>query len=186
MELWKDIKGYEGLYKVSSLGRVKRLNRIVTEHTGNIRHLKEKILKGGKYPNGYKFICLRKNNENKNVMIHRLVAQSFISNSNNKLCVNHIDGNKSNNSVENLEWCTHSENLKHAVNIGLIENQCKIMRKVKVITPYNEIINFTDMKECCSFFGFKKGWLQNRIRKHGLIFKYNEFKIEVFNRGGGK
>lgn len=186
MERWVDIPKYEGLYQVSNLGRVKTLSRVVTEHNGKERHLKEKVLKGGIYPNGYKFICLRKNDENKNIMVHRLVAQTFIPNPYNKPCVNHIDGNKLNNRVENLEWCTPGENLKHAVNIGLVTNQCKIMRKVKVITPNNQMLNFNSMKDCCSFFGFKKGWLQNRIRKHGLNFYYKEHKIEVFNRGGGK
>ena len=185
-EIWKDIEGYEGLYQVSNMGSVKTLRRIVAHSTGHNKILNEKVLKGGIYPNGYKFVCLRKENTNKNIMIHRLVAQAFIPNPNNKPQVNHKDGNKLNNCVSNLEWCTPSENLKHAIDIGLVENQCRIMRKVKVITPCNKVIEFNNMKQCCEFFGYKKAWLQNRIRKYGLEFDYKNHKIKVFNRGGGE
>lgn len=179
VEIWKDIKGYEGLYQVSNLGRVKSLER-KSDLDGRL--IKSKILKTGLNNPGYKFLVLRKNGVSKNKMIHRLVAEIFIPNQDNYYCVNHIDGNKQNNRVDNLEWCTQGFNLKHAIKIGIVKNQCKITRKVTV--KYNEkIIIFETMKDCAAYFGFKKGWLQNRIRKHGCTFNYKGHEIEVHERG---
>lgn len=80
-----------------------------------------------------------------------------------------------------MEWCSRSDNLKHALNIGLMESQCKIMRKVTV--KYDEkIVIFKTMKDCAAFFGYKKGWLQNQIRKHGCKFNFNNYEIEVHER----
>ena len=100
-EIWKDVVGYEGLYEVSSLGRVKSVKR-------------NKILSQKHNWDGYLRIQLWRNNKNKYVSIHRLVAEAFIENPNTKPFINHIDGNKQNNKVDNLEWCTQKENIKHA------------------------------------------------------------------------
>lgn len=99
-EQWKDIEGYEGLYMISNLGRVKSLNYNNTK--------KEKILKSGDNGLGYKFVNLSKNNKIKRYYVHRLVALAFIPNDDieNKTVVNHKDENPRNNHVENLEWCT--------------------------------------------------------------------------------
>jgi hypothetical protein len=119
-EIWKDIKGYEGLYQISNLGKVKSLSKqcryshSVTNKT-HYRITKEKIL-CNRYCKGYKTIQL----QNKQFRICRLVAIHFIDNPQNKPCVNHIDGNKKNDTINNLEWVTYSENMKHAVNNDLI------------------------------------------------------------------
>ena len=118
-EIWKDIKGYEGLYQVSNFGRVKTLPRIIRNSSNGRYYTKEKILKLGKQTTGYLYVCLYKNNTHKTHRIHRLVAEAFIANPENKLQVNHIDGNKTNNHVSNLEWVTRKENMKHAYKIGL-------------------------------------------------------------------
>lgn len=99
-ELWKNIKGYEGLYQISSLGRVKSF-------------YKNKILKPRVKENNYLIVSLYKEGKDKKFYIHRLVAEAFIPNTDNKEYVNHKDFNKSNNSVENLEWVTRSENFRH-------------------------------------------------------------------------
>ena len=104
-EEWRDIKGYEGRYQVSNLGRVKSLNY---NHTS-----REKILKAREDKVGYLYLNLYKNNKRKTHKVHRLVAQAFIENPNNYPQVNHKDENKSNNRVENLEWCTHRYNLNY-------------------------------------------------------------------------
>ena len=114
-EVWKDIPGYEGLYQVSSLGRVKSLER----DTKRLRpqHIRERMLKPRN--GGYLQVYLADAGKREAVYIHRLVAQAFIPNPDNKPIANHKDGNKHNNSVENLEWCTHQENVLHAYLTGL-------------------------------------------------------------------
>lgn len=106
-EIWKDIAGYEGLYQVSNFGRVKSLNY---NKTGISKCLVPKK------NNSYNMVCLCKGGVHKYVSIHRLVANAFIPNPENKLEVNHIDGNKSNNLISNLEWVTSSENTRHAID----------------------------------------------------------------------
>ena len=114
-EIWKDVVGYEGLYQVSNLGRVKSLPRYDTVgryHSGT-------ILSDCDNGNGYRVVGFNVNGKQKMFTIHRLVATTFIPNLNNYGYVNHIDGDKSNNRVDNLEWCTASENMEHAVKLGL-------------------------------------------------------------------
>lgn len=118
MEIWKKILGYEN-YEVSNFGRIKSLEKIDFMHRNNsYRTRKEKIMRNG-ISNGYKSVSLYKNKKPKTFTIHRLVLSSFIENKNNKREVNHIDGNKHNNNLENLEWCSSSENSIHAIKNGL-------------------------------------------------------------------
>lgn len=107
-EIWRDVVGYEGLYQVSNAGRVK-----------SFHGKSERILVGGVCREGYVKVLLRKNKSRKLVSVHRLVAMAFIPNPDNKPEVNHINGNKIDNRVENLEWKTRAENAKHAYDIGL-------------------------------------------------------------------
>ena len=108
-EVWKDIDGYEGLYQISNQGRVKSLAR-------NEKYCKrsETILKTFMCGSGYQEVILRNKTERKPKLIHRLVAQAFIPNTDGKREVNHKDGNKANNAVSNLEWATPSENQTHS------------------------------------------------------------------------
>ena len=121
-EIWKDIKGYEGKYQVSNLGRVKSLQR----WSGTKYYDREKILSSciNKH-NGYAYVYLMKNNKAKNVRVHRLVAEAFIDNPNNFPEVNHIDCNRANNNVNNLEWCTRSYNIKYSFEKGNAKSNLK-------------------------------------------------------------
>ena len=105
-EIWKDIPGFEGLYQVSNFGRVKSLNY-------NKRKI-EKCL-SIKRSFVYDIVCLSKHGLSKYLLVHRLVAEAFIPNPDNKEQVNHKDGNKRNNKVDNLEWATCKENILHSV-----------------------------------------------------------------------
>ena len=116
MEEWRDIKGYEGLYQVSNLGRVRS---------------KRKILKGTPDKDGYLRVALCKNGTRKYFGIHRLVAIAFIYNANNYPCVNHKDENKTNNRVKNLEWCTIAYNNCYGNRLKRVSEANKISMKGK-------------------------------------------------------
>lgn len=111
MEIWKDIKGYEGLYQISNYGRVKSLGN------GNSNNSKERILKPAKLKDGYLYVILSKQGKRKGFKIHRLVAQAFIENPNNYPQVNHKDEDKTNNNVSNLEFCTPKYNINYGTAI---------------------------------------------------------------------
>lgn len=136
-EIWKDIKGYEGLYQVSNTGKVKILSKNI-------------IKKTTKVPKGYLRVGLTKNGKTKYFYPHRLVAQAFIPNLQNKPCVNHKDRNVKNNNVDNLEWCTYKENNNYencqkrritSRSISLVINQIKdnFPEEKEVITKLEEI-----------------------------------------------
>lgn len=115
-EIWKDIPNYENLYQVSNLGNV----RCLCFGSRNIKKSnKIKLLHPTPSNHGYYKVELYKEGKSKMFYVHRIVAIVFIPNPYNKSQVNHIDGNKSNNNVLNLEWCSPSENQKHAISIGL-------------------------------------------------------------------
>ena len=142
-EIWKDIKGYEELYQISNYGRVKSLKRKSAFYCGLRkeyleRPIKEKILSFSKSNRGYLQVSLTKSGKCRTYTIHRLVAQAFIPNLENKEQVNHIDGNKNNNCIDNLEWVTISENNKHAFDTGL--NKPHNQRKVNQYDLNNNYI----------------------------------------------
>lgn len=113
-EIWKDIEGYDGFYKVSNLGRITTFKRYPCG-----RVLKQHF---DKY--GYLYVILTKNSIPKTIKSHRIVAKAFIPNPENKPTINHKDSNRSNNSVENLEWATFSENSIHGIKFGNIKPCC--------------------------------------------------------------
>ncbi len=112
-ERWKDIPGYETIYKASDLGRIKSLDRISNNRYGAIK-IKSKILVSVIGSSKYYVLGLSKDKKRKTFMVHRIIANSFIEKIPNKPYVNHKDGNKENNLLTNLEWCTSGENQKHA------------------------------------------------------------------------
>lgn len=114
-EIWKDIEGYEGCYQVSNLGRVKSL-----------KFGKEKILTPTINSRGYYHTCLRKDGRSVTVYIHRIVAKAFLPNPDNLPLINHKDEDKTNNRVDNLEWCSVYYNLHYG---SAIENLIKSIKK---------------------------------------------------------
>ena len=117
MEIWKDIEGYEGLYQVSNEGRVKSLQREIVYKDGRKKVLEEKILHNLLSDLGYYHVMLSKNCVPKRYKVHRLVAKAFIANPNNLPVINHKDECKTNNFVENLEWCTQGYNVRYGTRI---------------------------------------------------------------------
>ena len=131
IEIWKEIQDYEGLYEVSNLGRVKSLPK------ARYKIPKETILTPRKHP--YKFVNLSKDSKVSTKSIHRLVANAFIPNPNNKPVINHIDCNPSNNNVSNLEWATSLENQMHSRKLGRY--------KLSDIKSSERFINFHNNKD---------------------------------------
>ena len=151
-EIWKDINGFENKYQISNLGRVKSLNN----GKGFIR---ERILTNV-LDKGYLMVCLCKNSKPKNYRNHRLVAQAFIPNPLNKPQINHINGIRNDNRIENLEWCTGSENMIHAFKTGLQvvpkgkENHMygTIPKNSKLVLDTQTGIFFNSIKEAAKTF----------------------------------
>lgn len=151
-EIWKDIQGYEGLYQVSNLGRVKSLDR--RDRCGRFKEGKIKsICDNG---NGYCVVNLKVDGEQKSRTVHRLVATAFIPNPKNLPEINHIDGNKKNNTMSNLEWCDRSENVIHAVKNQLHTNFGQ--RKVVCVELNKE---FNSVAEAEKWIGVKGSRISN-------------------------
>jgi hypothetical protein len=115
-EIWKDIKDFEGLYEVSNKGRIKSLPKIRFKSRNN----ETLIMKQRLSPRGYMRVNLSSENVKTDFRVHNLVLAAFSPNPDNKPCCNHIDGVKTNNESINLEWCTHKENTRHAIDTGLM------------------------------------------------------------------
>lgn len=121
VEMWRPVKGFESIYEISSLGRVRSLDRLVNKWNGQ-RTVVGKIKTPTKNKHGYLYVDLYKNGVKTRFTIHRLVAAAFIPPVAGKPLVNHIDGNKQNNILSNLEWVTNQENQQFAVSTGQSKN----------------------------------------------------------------
>ena len=174
IEIWKDIKDYEGLYQVSNWGRVKSLNY---NGTG-----KQRLMTPVKTKKGYLLVHLSKNGESKTCRVHRLVAEAFLPNPNNLPQVNHIDENKENNRVDNLEWCTPKYNCNHGTHNEKVAKANTNGKKSKIVLQLSlsgDIIrewpstaecgrngfNFSNVAACC------RGKIKSA---YGYIWKYKE------------
>lgn len=172
-EIWKNIEGYEGLYQVSNLGRVKRLKKIFKKYNGYgifNHYLDEKILKPTKEQ--YYRVSLIKNNKRQTFLVHRLVAQAFIPNPNNYPCVNHKDENKLNNNVNNLEWC----DVKYNMNYGTIHKKFKMNNhnSKKVICLETKEI-FQSGKQCAESIGCHRSNVGNCCNNKQATIKGNHY-----------
>lgn len=170
-EIWKDIEEYEGLYQVSNLGNVKSLERTRISKCGSIANVKERILKPANN-RGYLMVVLCKNGKLKTYSIHRLVAQAFLDNPNNYEQINHIDEDKTNNNVSNLEWCDAKYNINYGTRNERISKQVAQIDK-----STGEIIKiWLSIKEC-GRNGFNQGNIASCCRGKyksacGYIWKY--------------
>lgn len=159
---WKSIDGYDGLYEVSNTGEVKSL-------------LKDRLLKPSNTTRGYLEVTLTKNKTHNKFKVHRLVAHAFLINPENKKCVNHIDGDKHNNFVSNLEWCSDSENREHAYRREL--RKMATQTEVEMYSSDGIFINkFNSMSEASRKTGINVGNISrccnssNRTAR-GYVFK---------------
>lgn len=181
-EIWIQVPDYHGLYEVSNLGQVKRLAYYVTHKVNGTFLKKEKILIPELTKKGYLRVTFNNNLKKNKFLVHRLVAMCFIPNHDNKNQVNHIDGNKTNNCVDNLEWVNQSENMKHAVSNGLIKKLDLSPRAKKVLATNvktNEKIEFGSIEEAKQYLGLSNTFSHissvckgKRKSTKGYHFKY--------------
>lgn len=169
-EIWKDIKNYPK-YQVSNLGRVKSLNYMRTN--------REKVLSLKTTRCGYLTFLLYKNGKRKNALVHRVVAEAFLPNLDNKPQVNHMNGDKTNNRVDNLEWATQSENEKHAFRTGLKHKPINKYNILQYDTRGNLIKVWDSAREIKDNLGISKtqiGLCANgkQCTSHGFIWRYKE------------
>lgn len=169
-EIWKDIKDYEGLYQVSNLGRVKSLNY---RHTG-----RERVMEPSKHKVGYLLVSLCKDGKQKTFLIHRLVAEDFIPNPENKPEVNHKSENKQDNRVENLEWVWHKDNCNHGTR-----NKRVAKAQSKTVIQFSKTGEFIREWESLHEIERQLGYFIQNISKcclgqtksaYGYFWKYKE------------
>lgn len=182
-EIWRDIAGFEGLYQVSNMGRVKSLERIFIDKIGHRQHIKERILKPKANPSGYLQVSLYNSRGKMNYFyIHRLVCEAFHENPENKPCVNHIDENKTNNVASNLEWCTYAENNKYGTRPEKIA-KANVKNKSKPVGQYTldgKLIKvWQSTMEVKRQLGFSHGHISDVARgkrktAYGYVWKYIE------------
>lgn len=177
-EIWKDITGYEGVYQVSSESRVKSLARTIPYRDGRNRPVKEMILNDSVDSIGYPVVALWANNRSRAYRVHRLVMTAFVPNPNNKRCVNHKNGIKSDNRLENLEWVTYKENNQHAwvngMNEGIRKATGKRASKVVIDTASGKEYPSAKIaaKEMGMNYSTFLGWLNDDNRNEtNLKFK---------------
>lgn len=179
IEIFKDIRGYEGLYRISNIGRVYSLKT-------------NKYLSANKHRCGYMKVTLFNDGKAKTFLVHRLVAANFIANPNKYRDINHKDGNKTNNVVDNLEWCTVSENTKHAFdnNLGGFRDRAlENLRKINEAATYkkvifkkgNELIEFSSVSKAADMLELKRDNITRAIRKKQKVGGYEVFGYKIAN-----
>ncbi len=159
-EIWKDIPNYEGFYQASSLGKIKRL--------ASKNCLKDRLVKGRlNRAGGYYCVKLSKYGNKKNKQVHRLVALAFIPNPKNKPQINHKNGKKKDNNVENLEWATASENINHGHRTGLFNMKRKLYKDDMISIKYIYKSKFLSTRKIAFIFGTDASYVSKIGR--GLI-----------------
>lgn len=170
-EYWKPVVGYEGLYEVSNYGRIKSFDTYRKGNNGSIRCCKGRILKLRTDKYGYFKVVLYKNNKPKTFTVHRLVAEAFLPNPDNLPCVNHKDECKTNNNVNNLEWC----NIKYNINFGTRNEKVskKLSKPVLQYTLDGQFVREWPSTMECGRNGFNHSAVAACCR--GELKKYKDF-----------
>ena len=198
-EIWKDIKNYEGIYQVSNMGRIKSVERYMLNRWGNgFKKWREKIKIQTLSKNGYYTVRLSNNGKDKGYSTHRLVAEAFVPNPENKPCVDHINTDRTDNRAENLRWCTNKENQNNPLTkIKMKRNKSKA-KPIIQLTKTNELVqkwesasqvqrdlgyNKSAISSCCrgakskTAYGYKWGFEKDFRKVH-----FNKFALQIYDK----
>ena len=177
-EVWKDVKGFEGLYQVSDQGNVRSIFTEIKDKNGVAKKHKPQILKQSMTTTGYKKVEIRNlESKRKSMKVHRLVATAFIPNPENKPFINHIDSNPINNKLSNLEWCTGSENLYHAYKTRSKKSYTHDTEKIKKL--YADYLKSKSIFEVASKNNIHQGTLQRLFKENGFETSRYKYNTEV-------
>lgn len=165
-EEWRDIEGYEGVYQISNLGRVKSLDRMVGHNKGGKKLIRGKLKRAHIAKNGYPMLNLSNKNRQESVYLHRILGKTFLPNPRRLETINHKDGNKENFDLSNLEWASHSENISHAYRTGLrkptrILDDCIVL---SIITFAHK--RHTSQQSLANCFGVTRSCVQSIVRRN--------------------
>lgn len=169
-EIWKDIPCYEGIYQASTHGRIRTVDGKTTfTKKHGIRHWKSRILKGrgNNHVTGAR-VSLWKDGKAKDFLVARLIALTFLGQPPEKYTVNHKDGNRLNNHLDNLEWLSLEDNIRHGFETKLYSSQ-----KLVVIKIAEKVVEFRSMAQCDVFLNRYKGYTSCRLKKHNSLVDSN-------------
>lgn len=166
METWKDIPGYEGLYQASDQGRIRTVDgKITSNKRYSTRCWKSRVLKGrGDNPKTGKRVNLWKDGKPKDWLVARLVAITFLGNPQSGFTVNHMDGNRMNNAVSNLEWLSLADNIRHGFANGLYPT------RAVVLSYKGQTLTFESMSKCDKFLERRSGYTSDAIKNNRHLY----------------
>ena len=182
-EEWRDIPNFEGYYQASSLGNIRSVERTVVHKDGKVTVFRGKVLKQKINYKGYAVVYLSKNCKKYSSLVHRLVAFAFIKNPKDHPQINHINGAKEDNRIENLEWCTNQQNCAHAHEIGIVNGAkgervgTSKLKRHEVLFIIDSYPNQFSAKEICALFNMHRG--EPSVIRRGKSWKHmDKFRIE--------
>lgn len=182
MEIWKDIPGYEGIYQASTLGRIRTAEGKTTSNKRHaVRRWKSRVLKGrGDYYSTGKRVSLWKDGKVKDCLVARLVALTFLGQPRESFTVNHKDGNRLNNRIENLEWLSLGDNIRHGFATGLYPTKHVALERNGIT------LEFASMAKCDRFLGRAPGYTSNSLKRRLTLYDAdgNEYYGQVVKAVG--
>lgn len=165
-EIWKDIPGFPG-YQASNCGRIRSHNKVTSSSRFPVRHWKDRILKQKVAKDRCSRVSLWKGGEERTALVHRLVASAFLENLfDTDMTVNHKDGNRQNNNIENLEWLTIGDNIRHGFNTGLFDNA---KRACTFESEDGSILHFNSLSDASRFLGKNVGYVSHEVKKGNTV-----------------
>lgn len=176
MEIWKDIPGYEGIYQASNYGQIRSTpGKITSNKRHGVRRWKSRTLKGrGDFAVTGRRVSLWKDGKAKDWLVARLVATAFLGEPQDGYTVNHKDGNRLNNNIDNLEWLSVGDNIRHGFDTGLYHNQNQV-----ILTDGETTYQFRSMAEASRFLGRAHGYISG-CRKNNRMATSEDGKVFAF------